>query len=149
MPVLESSVLVAASPEAAFDLTQDYGRRLEWDPFLSEARLVDGATAAAPGVRAWCVSRALRVGMETEYVSARRGRVAAVRMTKGPWPIGRFAGSWLFRPEAAGTRVTFRYHVSAVRGLLGWLAQPLMVWWFRRETVKRLEALARALDGRT
>ena len=30
--------------EHIFDLTQDYERRLEWDPFLSRARLLDGVT---------------------------------------------------------------------------------------------------------
>jgi hypothetical protein len=48
----EQSVVIAASPAELFALTQDYARRLEWDPFLKSAELLNGATAAGVGVRA-------------------------------------------------------------------------------------------------
>ena len=35
----EHSIVVAASPGELFALTQDYARRLEWDPFLRSAEL--------------------------------------------------------------------------------------------------------------
>lgn len=109
----EDSILIRDTPDALFALTQDYGRRLEWDPFLRSARLVGGAAEAGLGVRAYCVAHN-RLGMETEYVSFTPPRVAAVKMTRGPWFIGGFAGSWRFMPEADGrTRVVFRYSVQA------------------------------------
>lgn len=117
MPTFEHSIVVHAPQAWLFDLMQDYDRRLEWDPFLSEARLV-GAERAAVGVRAWCVDKAGR-GMETEYVSFQRPERVAVKMTSGPWMFGSFAGSW--RYESMGeeaTRVTFRYHVEARVGAL-------------------------------
>ena len=103
------SVVIAAEPRVLFELTQDYARRLDWDPFLKEARLVGGAERAGLGVRAWCVARN-GLGMETEYVSFNPPSVCAVVMTEGPWIFRSFSGSWRFDPIGPGlTRVTFAY----------------------------------------
>ena len=79
----EHAAHVAAAPDAVFALTQDYARRLTWDPFLSRAELVGGASRPAVGVRAWCVTRT-GIGMETEYVTFTPPRLAAVKMTTRP-----------------------------------------------------------------
>jgi hypothetical protein len=137
----EDSILVRGSPEALFALTQDYGRRLEWDPFLRSAALVDGAVQAGPGVRAYCVAHN-GLGMETEYVSWNPPSVAAVKMTRGPWFIGGFAGSWRFMPQADGrTRVVFRYSVRARPAWLGALLDPVLARVFAREVRRRLRGL--------
>src|SRR5262249_22116318 len=125
---LEHSVLIAASAEDLFALTQDYARRLEWDPFLKSAELVGGATAAGVVVRAWCVA-GRGMGMETEYVSYTPPRVTAVRMTRGPWFLANFAGSWRFEPAGPRlTRVSFRYSLKAWPTLLSWLLAPVLGW---------------------
>jgi ribosome-associated toxin RatA of RatAB toxin-antitoxin module len=137
----EDSILVRDTPDALFALTQDYGRRLEWDPFLRSAELVGGAMEAGLGVRAWCVAHN-RLGMETEYVSFTPPKVAAVKMTRGPWFIGGFAGSWRFRPEEDGrTRVIFRYSVSGRPAWLRPLLNPVLVRIFSREVRRRLQGL--------
>ena len=111
----EQSVVISAPADVLFSLTQDYSRRLEWDPFLKSAALVGGATGAAVGVRALCVAHN-GMGMETEYVSFNPPRVTAVKMTRGPWVIAQFAGSWRFEEIGAGeTRVTFEYHLGPAR----------------------------------
>jgi len=51
MRTLEGAIEIRASPEAVFDLIHDYGRRLEWDPFLKEACSLEGAEAAGLGVK--------------------------------------------------------------------------------------------------
>jgi hypothetical protein len=140
MRTFEDSVDIAAPAQALFDLSQDYGRRLDWDPFLSEARLVGDAKTVAVGVRAWCVSKFPRLGMETEYVSFKPPTVTAVKMTKGPWFIRSFAGSWRFETSdtAPGvTRVVFRYSVDTRPGWLGTLIRGV----FERDVKKRLAAL--------
>src|SRR5262249_17444171 len=110
---LEHTLVIAGTPEELFGLTQDYARRLEWDPFLKSATLCDGGTAAGAVGRAWCVARSGR-GMETESVSFTPPRATAVKMTRGPWFLASFAGSWRFEPVAPGqTRVGFRYHSKA------------------------------------
>ena len=119
----EELVEIAAEAGELFDLTQDYARRLAWDPFLRKAELLDGAGVADVGVRAWCVARS-GWGMETRYVSFYPPRACAVEMTRGPWFFRSFAGSWRFDPVGPGrTRVMFTYHLVArpalLSGLLG------------------------------
>ena len=139
-------MLIRAERGELFALTQDYARRLAWDPFLREARLLGGAEAAAPGVRAWCVAW-YGLGMETEYVTVTPPRVAAVRMTRGPWLLESFAGSWRFEPAGPGrTRVTFRYRLTARPHWLRWLLHPVLAAFFGHDTRQRLRALKRAVE---
>ena len=143
MPTFERSIVVDAPRDRLFWWMQDYDRRLDWDDFLSEARLVD-AERAAVGVRAWCVDKQGR-GMETVYVSFNPPERVAVEMTRGPWIFRKFAGSWVYREVAADrTEVVFRYHVEArVRaGRLGdWILERI----FAREMEDRLEGLAKRI----
>ena len=133
----EDAIVIASSPAALFELTQDYSRRLEWDPFLKVAELRHGATAAGLGVRAWCVARS-GIGMETEYVSFQPPERTAVRMTEGPFFLGKFSGSWVFTAQEDGrTRVTFRYNLVTRPAWLGGLLRGV----FSRDTTRRLHAL--------
>ena len=144
----EDAIVIRAPAEALFALTQDYGRRLEWDPFLREARLVGGATECGVGVRAYCVARS-GLGMETEYVSFQPPRVTAVKMTRGPWIIESFAGSWRFERAGEGeTRVQFRYQVRARPRALAWLLTPVLARVFARDVRKRLRGLKSAVEDR-
>ena len=103
------SILINCRPDVAFDYTQDYDNRLNWDTFLKRAELMDGALAAAVGVKAYCVSRN-GLGMVTEYVSFNRPKATAIKMTRGPFIFENFLGSWTFK-EASGstTEVIFLY----------------------------------------
>jgi hypothetical protein len=142
----EQSIEIAASPGDLFALTQDYRRRLEWDPFLRSAELLGGATAAGVGVRAFCVAHS-GLGMETEYVSFNPPRACAVKMTRGPRLLDRFAGSWRFEELSPGrTRVGFRYHLRARPRWLSWLLTPVLALVFARDTRKRLAALKSAVE---
>jgi hypothetical protein len=137
------SVEVAAEPGVLFNLTQDYSRRLAWDPFLKEARLLDGAETPGVGVRAWCMARN-GLGMETSYVSFNPPGTCAVEMTVGPWLIRSFAGSWRFdRIGPNQTRATFTYSLVGRPGFLTWLIGLI----FARETRRRLAALKMAAES--
>ena len=140
----EHAAHVAATPDAVFALTQDYARRLTWDPFLSRAELVGGASTPAVGVRAWCVSR-MGIGMETEYVTFAPPRLAAVKMTRGPWLLESFGGAWEFAPDERGTVVTFRYQFRVRPRWLAWAIEPVARAWFSRETGVRVAALRTAI----
>ncbi len=138
---LERSIDIPAPATWLFDLTQDYSRRLDWDPYLIKAEL--HGEHAAVGVRAWCVSKVPRWGMETEYVSFERPNVVAIKMTKGPRILRMFAGSWRFDETAGSTRVTFKYRFET----RPWLLAPVIEIAFARDMVKRLEGLrAYAID---
>jgi ribosome-associated toxin RatA of RatAB toxin-antitoxin module len=141
----EHEAVIDAPPAQVFALTQDYARRLDWDPFLRSAELLGGATAPAIGVRSWCVARS-GLGMETEYVAFAPSRIAAVAMTRGPWMLRTFGGAWEFSPAGEGaTRVAFRYAFRLRPKWLAWMVEPLARCWFSWETRKRVAALQVAL----
>jgi ribosome-associated toxin RatA of RatAB toxin-antitoxin module len=149
MRSIEATIDIHASPEAVFDLIHDYPRRLEWDPFLKEARLLEGAESAGLGVKARCTARNGFGGlaMETVYVSFDRPRVAAVKMTKGPTVLETFAASLRqegIEPEV--TRVTYRFNFSTKPRWLRMIADPIAASLFRREVRQRLQALKRHLE---
>ena len=142
----EESVLIDAPASELFRLSQDYGRRLEWDPFLRSATLVGGAREPGVGVRALCVSR-IGWAMETEYVSFNPPRATAVKMTRGPWFLDGFAGSWRFEEIGQGrTQVGFRYSLQARPRWLSWLLTPILTRAFARDTRNRLDALKMAVE---
>src|SRR4051812_21306566 len=93
--MFRQSIEVAAEPGVLFDMTQDYAHRLDWDPFLKEARLLGEAERPAVEVRAWCMARN-GLGMETRDVSFNPPGACAVEMTGGPWVFRSFSGSWRF-----------------------------------------------------
>jgi hypothetical protein len=144
----KQTIVIAAPAAELFAYTQDYGRRLEWDPFLRSARLLGGAIAAGLGVRSYCVAHN-GMAMETEYVSFNPPRVCAVKMIRGPRMIGGFAASWAFEEiQPAQTRVVYRWWLSPRPGWLSRLLLPIIAWAFARDTRKRLAALKSAFEKR-
>lgn len=144
MPTAQIAVTVRSTAEEVFDLIHDYSCRLDWDPFLREARLLGDATVAAKGVSSLCVARrgAGGMAMETVYVTFSRPRVAAVRMTKGPFFLRTFAASIRQEPiDPRQVRVTYRYRFTVRPRCLAHLLEPVIGWVFRRETLRRLTAL--------
>src|SRR5689334_21189249 len=96
------SIIINCSQSEAFDYTQDYRNRLAWDTFLKKAELIDGATKAGIGIKAYCVTKN-GLGMVTEYVSFNRPKATAIKMTKGPFLFKTFLGSWTFKEVDAST----------------------------------------------
>jgi len=146
---LEAAVEIRASPEAAFDLIHDYSRRLDWDPFLKEACLLDGARAAGVGVKSRCTARNGFAGlaMESVYVSFDRPRVAAVRMTRGPALLETFAASISQDDVGSGvTRVTYRFNFQTRPRWLRPMMAPIAAALFLREVRARLTALKRYME---
>ena len=106
---ISETITIDAKPEQVFDFTQDYNKRLVWDTFLKRAELIEGATAADKGVKAYCVAKN-GVGMVTEYVTYNRPKVTAIKMTKGPLMFKTFLGSWTFKELSNDkTEVVFLY----------------------------------------
>ncbi len=146
MPRGTVSVEVAASCTAVFNVIHDYGRRLEWDTLLSEARLLHGATEAGVGVRSLCVGtwRGAYLPMETEYIRFEPGRAAAVSLTNRPPFFAHFAATIRHEPLSdTRCRVTYIYFFRARPKALAPLLEPIMNLMLRRETKQRLQALRR------
>ena len=130
-----------ATPAEVFDLIHDYDRRLEWDPFLRRAELLDADTAGV-GATARCVARWTSggAGMDVKYLSFDRPKVAAIEMVRGPWPLRTFAASLKQDPldGGAATLVTYSFHFTSA---LSWLTRPVFSRFFAYETRARLRAL--------
>lgn len=136
------SIQIHCPRQRVFDYTQDYSQRLVWDTFLREAVLVDGATQAGKGVKAWCVSKH-GLGMETEYVSFNPPAVTAVKMTRGPWMFESFAGSWKFDELAPHTTLTTFTYSFALRPPFS-LLTPVV----KRILVRNVQGRLKDLKGR-
>src|SRR5687767_3807543 len=96
MPTIQAVIDVDAAGAPLFDLAQDYGLRLTWDPFLREMQFRGGATEAAVGVRVW-VRAHNGLAMEVEYLTLRRPEQVAMKMVAGPAVFRQFSGAWLFK----------------------------------------------------
>ena len=103
------TILIDEKTKNVFDYTQDYNKRLKWDTFLKKADLIEGATTADKGVKAYCVAKN-GLGMVTEYVTYNRPKVTAIKMTEGPFMFKSFLGSWTFKEISNDkTEVVFLY----------------------------------------
>ena len=139
MPVLSLRV---------FDLLHDYGRRLEWDTLLKEARLTKGHEHAAKGATSLCVGKFLfgLVGIETQYLTFLRGQVAAVCMINRPVMFQSFAASIRHEDIGERSRVTYKLHFR-LRAMCR-LLEPVVHTYLKIETRRRLRALAEYLESR-
>lgn len=140
------SLQIDCPREQIFDLTQDYPRRLEWDPFLSKARLLEGALTPQIGAKALCVDHH-GFSMEVVYVAYKRPEVAAVKMIRGPFFLSSFAGTWRFTEVGNGrTLVLFEYYYR-----LAWpfaMLRRFVDAIFAREIAERLDALDNFVNER-
>jgi ribosome-associated toxin RatA of RatAB toxin-antitoxin module len=146
MPVVESSIEIAAKPEDLFDLAQDYALRLAWDPFVRSLSFRDGAERSAAGVRV-LVHAKNGLSMEVVFVTFDRPRSVAMKMTDGPPFFKHFAGSWRF--DARGgqrTCVTFKYNFETRWRVLRPVLNPIIQRRFARDIEGRLEGLKRAAE---
>jgi hypothetical protein len=142
--IFSEKININETSEVIFDYTQDYGNRLSWDSFLKKAELINGATKADKGEKAYCVAKN-GLGMETEYVSFHRPKVTAVKMTKGPFLFKSFLGSWNFSEFLQGkTEVTFLYsfELRFPFSLMGYMIKRNL----QRNVRKRLSDLKRCVE---
>ncbi len=145
MPIVEDSILIDAPQDKLFDLAQDYGLRLEWDPFLRDLKFRGGATEAAVGVRVW-VRANTGLTMEVEYITLKPPKVVAMKMIKGPFFFEMFAVSWRFQPEEGGVRTTFRSAYTTRWPRLRPTLDRAISAVFQRDIQKRLRGLKHAAE---
>jgi len=137
LPIIQSEIIINGKRSELFTLTQNYNKRLEWDPFLIEAKLIGGSSEVCKGARAWCVARN-GVGMETEYIVVNEPSTVAIKMITGPYFIEEFAGTWRFMEiKESVTRVVFRYYFKSRYKILEWFLRLML----RYEMNKRLVEL--------
>lgn len=132
------AIVINRNQSEVFDFTQDYSNRLIWDTFLKKADMLNSTGEVGLGEKAYCVARN-GMGMETEYVSYRRPKVTAVKMTKGPFLFQSFLGSWTFHKRAEEeTEVVFLYSFM--------LRFPFSIGSFLMKKILQKEVKGRLLD---
>ncbi len=136
------SCVIARPADVVFWLSQDYKRRLEWDPYLSEACLLGGHENAAVGADSYCKNHRGSV-LASRHIPFSPPTHAAVQMTKGPWGLSSFGGTWRFQPlPDSRTQVRFIYHFRTRPAFLRWLAEPLIAAIYRRDMQRRLDTFS-------
>jgi ribosome-associated toxin RatA of RatAB toxin-antitoxin module len=147
MPTIHSTIEIAAAPAPLFRLSQDYGLRLEWDPFVRELRFLDGAMEPAVGVQVW-VRAKNGLTMTVRYITVSPPDHIAMTMVQGPWMFRRFSGAWKFRAldGGKGTEVVFSYNFETRPGLLRWVMTPMARRVLQRDMDERLAALKRSVE---
>ena len=120
MKALEAGIEIAAEPAAAFDLVHDYGRRLEWDPFLSAACLLDGAQAAGIGLSQFKSLFKQSVGLAPhQYLLRRRVERARELLERERLPIAEAAAATGFAHQSHLARNMRRLIGVTPRQLVG------------------------------
>jgi ribosome-associated toxin RatA of RatAB toxin-antitoxin module len=129
---------IRGKAEYLFAVSQDYARRLEWDPFVTRIELMNGATEPDVGVDTY-VETAGGMSMVSRYISFKPPRVAAVTMIEGPRLLKSFSGGWAFRQVSPGIcNVTFNYNFRTTPSFLRLLMEPIAGLWYKREMHARL-----------
>ncbi len=144
MPGATIKQQMPADSATVFALLHDYGRRLEWDTLLKEARLTRGHEMAAKGATSLCVGKPFFgiFGMETRYLTFSEGKIAAVEMINRPPLFAHFAASIRHENNHAGSTATYVFRFTARPRFLRWFLEPIMLRALRAETARRLCALS-------
>ena len=146
MKTIKHQLEIHCSQEAVFDLTQNYSKRLDWDPYLVEAYLLEGEKHAAIGVKSLCKNHS-GLAMVTQYISFNRPHVAAVTMIKGPWLLKKFSGAWNVKYLSKNhSMLVFTYHFDLKGGFIGKLFLPFVVSKFSKDMKARLVAIKSYLE---
>jgi hypothetical protein len=146
---VEADVVVPVGPDVAFAVSQTTGAvRLSWDPFVRRQYFLDGATAAAKGVRTFTRSRH-GFRMVSEYVSYRPPTNVGMTMREGPWFFATFGGGWRFTPVQGGTRAVWKYTFTVRPAWLRPRAEPIGRWLLGHDIRHRIAAFAHACQDPT
>ena len=141
MATIEFELAINASPEFVYSVSQDYSVRYKWDPFPEKIELLNGATSIEKGTKAFVVAKS-GLKMEVEFVQVAPPTTAAIKMTKGPFFIKTFAGSWIFKAASNGsTDAKFIYSIKTKNWALPFVSDVIANWYFSSVIKRRLNGL--------
>jgi len=136
------TIVVAATPEAVFDYTQDFARRPEWDAGIVETTIV-GDSPRAVRVRI----RGLGSATVVYQLDRRPERTsAAFTDVRSAWITGG-GGSWQYEPIAGGTRWQQTNSLVLKRRGFSRLLVPIMERSLRRSTRMAMAEAKRRLEA--
>jgi len=145
MPTIKVQALITVPQAWLFELSQDYARRVCWDPFSAQ---YDFDTPDwAPGVGAELSGKARNgYAMRARYIAFDPPARAAFEMISGPWFFRTFAGAWRFVPQSPhGTTVSFNDPFTVRPSIFRWFMEPLIkrsLAWHMSARIAGLKAYA-------
>tara|TARA_R110002124_G_C8659746_1_gene490154 strand:+ start:139 stop:594 length:456 start_codon:yes stop_codon:yes gene_type:complete len=143
MKTTKRSIKINLSQNYVFEVTQDYYIRLDWDPYLNEARLLGNSQNAGIGEESYCKNK-LGMVMVSKYISYKSPDVAAVKMIKGPRILEKFSGAWNVKSTGIGeSLVIFTYNYELKGKVFNKLFGPISALIFGWEMQVRLNNLKR------
>lgn len=141
--------VMPATSAVVFATIHDYGRRLEWDTLLSQARVI-GDQPPGVGVETVCTARKNlgRIAFHTRYVTFRPpapgvAGLAAVTLVRPTAVFATWAASIRHEELTPGrSKVTYTMTFTCRPALLAATLEPVAAQTFTFETRRRLTALA-------
>jgi hypothetical protein len=119
---VEDEIRIAAPVDAVWDLTQDWPRRHEWDPFVRDAVV----ESADPLVLRLTLERGVRAtGRATEYERPRLARLALSDL-QGGGPVKSGEGTWEYEDNGDGTTLLRQRLTLELGGMMGRAAAPMV-----------------------
>ena len=149
MQTIRVELWIPASPERCFDAARDLDLHLKSMAHTGEVA-VGGRTSGLIELGEEVTWRARHFGVVQHFTSRITGfdrpRMFQDSMQRGAFKT--FVHDHFFEPENGGTRMIDVLAFSAPLGVLGWIAERLMLRrYLTRLLTRRAEALAEALDS--
>lgn len=140
---VDHHIVVAKSPEAVWDYTQDWTRRTEWDRSVVKVEILSESP------------RIIRVqsrgggSFDVTYKQADRAKKTSLAMTSFTsfWFRGG-GGSWKYEATETGTTWSQRNTLILRDGWLGSLFAPFFRWILRRATMDGMSRARAILERR-
>jgi Polyketide cyclase / dehydrase and lipid transport len=141
MPRIEFQLDIKAPIDEVYHISQDYAVRYKWDSFPENITMLNGANKVEKGVRVLVTAKS-GLKMEVEFVQVLPPTTAAIKMTKGPFFLQSFSGSWVFRTNSLKeTNAKFIYSIESKKWALPWVSDHVVTWYFSRVIKSRLSGL--------
>lgn len=148
MARIEYQLRIKAPIELVYEVSQDYRVRYEWDPFPENITLLHGATTIEKGTGV-AIRAKSGLSMEVEFVQLQPPNTAAIKMTKGPFVLRSFSGSWLFKSLGEGeTHAKFVYSIKTKWWTIPVLSEWIASRYFSSVIRSRLDGLKNYCEAR-
>jgi len=147
MALVEYSLLINATPEKVYEISQDYVVRKRWDPFPERIEFLHGATEIKKGTQVLVIAKS-GLRMEVEFVQVAPPETAAIVMKKGPILLKHFAGNWVFKAsqETKQTNAKFKYSIKTQWWSLPFISEPIACFYFKQIVKSRLQGLKKYIE---
>lgn len=141
--VVQQRIRIEAPPEVVWDFTQDYTRRLQWDPSLLSCEVLEREPRLRVAVRA---PGALQCVFEYRLLERPHRTSVAMTEVRSALVAGG-GGAWTYRADGGGTWWEVTNSITLKSRLAGLLLGPLIRWQLGRTTRVALQRAKRAIEA--